>query len=149
MRPVPRRKSDEERGYIAAWMLHEREARGWQQKDMADKLATVGYSVDPVYYRQIEAGPRKPGPDFLEALRRLYGSEPEPLPEPVTEQASMAALIARLDRQAEAIDRLTEAVVLVAQGQGALVKGLTDAISQLSRTQVVVPRTPSRERGRA
>lgn len=115
---VPRVKSDEQRGYVAAWMRREREARGWSQKEMADRLATVGYAVDPVYYRQIEAGPRKPGPDFLHALERLYGSSPEPLPEPVTEQTSMSALIVRLDRQAAAIESLSESVTLLAAAVG-------------------------------
>lgn len=123
---MPRIKSDQERGYIAAWMRRERIARGWSQKEMPSRLATVGFDVEYDYYRQIEAGPKHPGPDFLDALRRLFGSEPEPFPEPTTPVADLAALVARLDRQAGVIDRLAASVAQLAVAVGAS-HGLTHA----------------------
>jgi transcriptional regulator with XRE-family HTH domain len=112
---MPRIKTDQERGYVAAWMRRERSARGWSQKDMPSRLATVGFPVEADYYRQIEAGPKMPGPDFLGALKRLYGSEPEPLPAPQSTDG-LAELAAAIREQTDVNRQLVTAV-----GQLALV----------------------------
>src|SRR4029079_16652097 len=64
---MPRIKSDQERGPIGAWMRRERIARDWSQKEMPERLATVGQRVDADYYRQLEAG-KRPGPEVMDAL---------------------------------------------------------------------------------
>jgi transcriptional regulator with XRE-family HTH domain len=106
---MPRIKTDQERGYVAAWMRRERSARGWSQKDMPSRLATVGFPVEADYYRQIEAGPKMPGPDFLGALKRLYGSEPEPLPAPQSSDG-LAELAAAIREQNEVSRQMAMAV---------------------------------------
>ncbi len=132
MRDMPRIKSDQERGPIGAWMRRERTARDWSQKEMPERLATVGQRVDADYYRQLEAG-KKPGPEVMDALQRLFGSEPQPLPEPVGDD--MAALIAALREQTDANRQLSEAVraLAVAVGQSqqvtmAAADGMTTAV---------------------
>lgn len=116
---MPRIKSDQERGYIAAWMRRERIARGWSQKDMPDRLSTVGYPIKDDYYRQVEAG-KKPGPDLLDALQRIFGSEPEPpaQQEAATPSVDMAALVAELRAQAAATRQLAAAVAQLAESVG-------------------------------
>jgi transcriptional regulator with XRE-family HTH domain len=111
---MPRIKSDQERGYIGAWMRRERIARDWSQKEMPDRMETVGVPVDADYYRQLEAG-KKPGPEVMDGLRRLFGSEPEPLPEPQG-QDSLADLAAAIREQTEVNRQVVTAV-----GQLALV----------------------------
>lgn len=111
---MPRIKSDQERGYIGAWMRRERMSREWSQKEMPGRLGTVGFDVEYDYYRQIEAGPKHPGPDFLDALERLFNSKPEPLPEPAG--SDLAELAAAIREQTEVNRQLVTAV-----GQLALV----------------------------
>lgn len=115
---MPRLKTDEERGYIGAWMRRERESRNWTQDEMPQRLAPLGYSVRADYYRQVEAG-KKPGPDFLATLVRLFGSEPQPFPaksEAPTSSSDIGALVAAIREQNEINRALVAAVsALVAQ----------------------------------
>lgn len=91
-------KSDAERGPVGAWMRRERVAQGWTVADVCLELAEIGETVTPATLRQYEAGPREPGTVLSAALVRLYGSEPEQLPQERSD----------IDRLADAIERLAD-----------------------------------------
>lgn len=94
-------KTDEQRGPVAAWARRERLARGWTQKQVADKLG-----IGEVSYRGNEAG--RVSKPVQEALEAIYGTK---APDPYTPSATpgdMAALIAALSEQTMAINRLID-----------------------------------------
>lgn len=62
---------------------------------MSAHLATVGYGVRSDYYRQVEAG-KKPGPDFIAALERLFGPMPPERVEVTNSGAGQSADITAL-----------------------------------------------------
>lgn len=84
-------------------MRRERTGREWSPERVVAELAKRGLVVRVDYYRQIEAGPKAPGPEFLAALRQVFGSTPEPFPEPQPEPSSDADLAAAIRQLAEAI----------------------------------------------
>lgn len=115
---MPRTKSDHERGYIGAWLRMERMGRGsqWTPEFVVEALRSrTGTQIRVDYYRQLEAGTggKVPGPDLLEDFVTLYGSRPQPLPEP---EATAAGLSPDTVAIVAAIDRLT-AVLAAQQGE--------------------------------
>ncbi len=98
---MPRVKSDSQRGLTGAWLRRERTSREWSFADVVAKLADLGVRVREDYYRGLEAGPRKPGPELMLALQRLYGSVAPAAVEPEPKGDSAAALIAALERHTQ------------------------------------------------
>lgn len=134
---MPRTKSDEERGYIAAWMRRERTRLGWSPEQVVEALADDGTRIRADYYRQLEAGTggKRPGPELLIALVKLFRSEPEPFPEPPAPEldSDLAALIASNERLAAATAAFTEAVDSQTQKLDRVWDRLGDLIERLDR----------------
>lgn len=124
IRAMPRMKSDAQRGYVGAWMRRERLDREWTAERAVEALRDMTGTVVRVdYYRQLEAGTgnRVPGPELMGDLVRLYGSRPQPLPEPEPEAPALSpdtlAIVAAIDRLAEAVGsrRSDELAAVVSQ----------------------------------
>lgn len=124
---MPRVKSDQERGYIGAWMRRERlrPDRDWSPETVVEMLASRGQRIREDYYRQLEsgAGGKRPGPELMVALVDLFGSEPQAPHEQAGsggDDPRIAGLLAIVERQQQSIDALTQAVTqLVARLDGA------------------------------
>lgn len=95
-------KSDEERGPVALWLRNERLARGWTQKDVADRLGLTELS-----YRAYEAGPRVSKP-VRTALEAIYGTKPPDPHAPSPKSADLVELVVALREQTAAIRELAE-----------------------------------------
>lgn len=107
---MPRRKPDSERGYIGAWMVRERDARGWTDAQVVDALRLRGQVIREDYLRQLHAGSggKRPGPELLDALIDLYGSTPQPFPKPPTSPDSDALIRDVVKPVLDAIDSQTQ-----------------------------------------
>ena len=110
---MPAHKPDKDRGAYGVWLLRGRERLGWTQKQVVgylrDQGVMSGEHIDG-YYRAVEAGPGKHfGAEIHDVLVRLYGKEPEPLPEP-SPASDTADLVAAIRSQTAAIDRLAAAL---------------------------------------
>lgn len=92
---MPRVKSDAERGATGVWLRSERLRREWTPDDVVRRLADLSYPIRVDYYRGLESGAQKPGPELLAVLKRLYGSEPTPVsaPQPSAVSLDIAALV--------------------------------------------------------
>lgn len=81
------------------------------QEAVREALHRMGRPISSAYYSDFESGKTVPNEDWQAVFERLYGERPsEPEPPPVYEQPDLSALIAVLDRQAQAIDRLAAAL---------------------------------------
>lgn len=134
---VPKRLTDEQRGPLAAWIVRQREARGWKSEEMPGRLADVGYGVRADYYRQVEAG-KKPGPDFLASLERLFGAEyvePRPdaedRPAPASDLSALASVVERQQSQ------IADLIGVVTQQQSQIAE-LLEAVRLLTRPAALV-----------
>src|SRR4051812_4905146 len=99
-------KSPEDRGPIGAWLVSERNARGWHSAAVARgalERAQV-LRVAPSVYAEWESGTKRPNASQLEALPRFYGTEPA---RPSTLDATSATLLELLKAQQEG-NRLQE-----------------------------------------
>lgn len=91
-------KTAAERGPIGAWLVSERNARGWHSAAVARgalERAQV-LRVAPSVYAEWEAGTKRPNAAQMEALTRFYGSEPAK-PSPL--DASSGVLVEMLRAQ--------------------------------------------------
>lgn len=60
---------------FAAWLTTERGKRGWKAEEVARRLRDMGYAAEDTTYRTWEAASgRKPAPDTIRALERLFES---------------------------------------------------------------------------
>lgn len=128
--PVPRVKTDTERGYIGAWMRRERLARGWKEAQVVAHLADLGQRIREDYYRQLEAGSggKKPGPELQAALENIYGSQPLAPPPDTTGSTDLDAA------RVAGITALTEAT----QQQTAVLRELLEEI-RADRSRMISP----------
>ncbi|TAL40870.1 MAG: hypothetical protein EPN91_12125 [Salinibacterium sp.] len=140
---MPRLKSDEQRGYIGAWMRRERKARHWTEYRAVEELAKRGVTMRPDYWRQLEArtAGRTPGPDLMEDLVGLFGTRPEPPVEPEVKEeppgeiaAAIRELVAEVQQsrqeQRQSVAFLTDLLGLVARiaGGEAALEQIADAV---------------------
>lgn len=58
---------------FSAWLTAERTRRGWKAPEVARRLRELGYQAEESTYRTWEAG-RRPSPDTIAALERLFES---------------------------------------------------------------------------
>lgn len=133
---MPRVKSDGERGYIGVWMRRERTARGWSPERVVDELAVGGVRIRVDYYRGVEAG-KKPGPELLEALTALYGSEPAPPPHEDDENGRVVAinaLIAAVTAQTAAMQEIAAELREQRETSQGQAEGLAAALGALTET---------------
>jgi transcriptional regulator with XRE-family HTH domain len=120
---MPRLKSAAERGYIGVWMREERVKRGWSPEQVVDALSALEHPIRVDYYRGLEAG-RRPGPELLQALTKLYGTEPiEPAPEP-TGTTEFGAVLKSLELQTDLLAKQWAATVALTDSIGSLVAEL-------------------------
>jgi transcriptional regulator with XRE-family HTH domain len=101
-------KTDQERGPIGAWMRRERLAHQWTPADVVARLGRKGAPILEGSYRGYEAGPRPPSEQIIRALEAVFGSQaPDTKNEPAEPQG-LDGLIAAIQAQTEAINRLVD-----------------------------------------
>ena len=130
-------KQAHERGELGAWLVAQRkrlsEERGVRvtQQVVVEGLAEQGYPIDPSYYRAIESGAKKTaGVELREALARYFGrTPPAPSAGGSGSPADMARLIATLEAQTAAIDRLVNALATQALDPTAQAEALAEALA--------------------
>lgn len=96
------------------WLKDQRERHGWKAEEVARRLREAGYQAETSSYRVWETG-RRPRPETVRALERLFGSvAPSVAAPPATE---LSAVLASLKEQTDllrhvwqSIDALTEAI---------------------------------------
>jgi len=123
---------------VSEWMKAERNKRGWKQTDVAARLRAAGHEAEDGTYRVWETG-RPPKRSTIQALERLY----ETAAPSDDAETDLSALVARLERQAEVIDRLAAAVEVLALGQDAMLKGFLEGLAELRREPAADPASPS------
>ena len=110
---MPPVKQAHERGEVGAWLVEQRkrlgEERGTRvtQQMVVDELREMGHTLDASYYRAIESGAKKPGHEIREALARYFGRTP-PSPSASPASADLGRLVAAIEAQTEAINRLVD-----------------------------------------
>ena len=139
-RNVRRRVRDVPKHPVSIWLIDQRKAHGWKAEEVARRLRDAGVAAEDGTYRVWEAG-RKPKDDAIRAMETLFGSVAPK--DPDAGSGEMAALIARLDRQAEVIDRLAAAVELLSQGQDAMLRGFLQGLAELRQAPAADPASPS------
>lgn len=104
---------------VSAWIISERKRKGWKVADLSSALKAAGYDAEPSTVGVWEAG-RKPRGETIEGLERIFGSSaPRDEPQPT----DMAVLLAKMDRQTDAIE--------------AVAKALLELITRLDRDQAL------------
>jgi transcriptional regulator with XRE-family HTH domain len=58
---------------FAAWLDHQLTSRGWEQKELADRIAQAGYYVSRTHISRILAGERQAGGDAVVAIAHGLG----------------------------------------------------------------------------
>lgn len=97
----------------AAWIVRERKRLTLKPRDLVTRLAAQGLVVTEATVKVWESNAdRRPSPENLEGLERIFGST---APGTETPTGDQSALIAALDRQSNAIEAL---VVLLARREG-------------------------------
>lgn len=109
-------KTDADRGYIGAWMRRERLRRDLSDVAVVGLLAEQGHAIRVDYYRQLEAGTggKRPGPELLEAMERVFESAPIQPPEPLPEASADEAVLVELRHMRQAQEAIAETLQLVA-----------------------------------
>ena len=113
-------------------MRDERMSRDWTPERVVEELALRGVRVRVDYYRQIEAGPKHPGKGFWAALVAIYGTAPQPLPGPVTEDVSLSAAILEL---VDAIRGQTEALMMREASRDQMMRDLARVLDYMRAAQ--------------
>lgn len=91
---------------LSAWIVRERKRLGLKPPDLAERLTAAGLPVQVGTVRTWEAG-RKPHPDNIEGLERIFGTRaPASAPPEGDTLAGGAALIDALSDQTAAINAL-------------------------------------------
>lgn len=127
-----------------AWLVSEREARGWTQRDVFKRArGHFGWGDSSLtLYGDIERGRRTLSADDKTFLAALYGKTPTDVPEPSPEPGSASAdlVAAALDRQT----RVMEAQLLATDRQTAMLERVLLALGHPAPTP-----TPITERADA
>lgn len=143
-------KSDSERGPFGTWLVKQRKARPGTGRDGSMTAAEVrawlirdqGFGIGESAYAELESGTALPSSEQRAHLASLFDSIP-PQAHGSTDGTDIAALVARLERQAEVIDRLAAAVELLAKGQDAMLRGLLGGLAGLRQAPADDPTSPS------
>lgn len=102
-----------QRGRVGQWLVDERTARGWTQRQTLALLRGAGINVADSVYAAYESGTRVPQAGRLIQLEEFFGSQAERPAEP----ASLSDLLERLDRQAELMTDLIRELAAARTGQ--------------------------------
>lgn len=124
---------------VSLWLIAERKRRRWKAEEVARRLRDAGVQAEDGTYRVWEAG-RKPSDAAIRAMETLFDSI---APKDTPPAADVATLVARLDRQAEVIDRLAAAVEVLAKGQDEMLRGFLEGLAELRRAPVDDPAAAS------
>lgn len=117
---------------FAAWLVHEREARGWKAEEVARRLREAGHQAEDSTYRTWESSAgRRPAPETVVALERLFGS-----PAPGADEQASGDLVAALSAQAAAIERLVDRI-------DALLASRDRDLEELARTLAALLASPA------
>jgi hypothetical protein len=122
-------KDRQGRGRDGNWLRDARKARGFTSAELA-RLAVnraTGSTISKSVYAQYESGSRPIADHHRPALVSYWGELPDPEPEQPAMSPDTVAIVA-------AIDRLAEAVSLMAGEQTALVRGLVSGLAELVGT---------------
>lgn len=134
-------------GRIGRWLYRERNApgRGWTQEQVAERLFDLaGYRVKRPWLSQVENG-EDPSSDLLNALVRLFGTEPPEESKPEPESADRMALVAALNAQAKALSDLAAEMRAWREEDRGRLEDLEGIVAEMVATRSAAAAGASRE----
>lgn len=130
---MPRVKSDAERGATGVWLRTERLRREWTPDDVVRRLADLSYPIRVDYYRGLESGAQKPGPELLAVLKRLYGSEPSAVAATQPATDSTTAVLMAIEHQTDLLAKQWEATTALVRQMAVIGEGLMALIGEMQQ----------------